>query len=112
MVPELSIRAPGRARFAKGSEKSEKSERCEKAVPPTLGRTEPQFCCAMGTQQPRAPIRSFLKSSQPDLSKNATFGEGDVIPPPFVQKTSTWIFIDETDTGAWDDFFGSDAEPL
>ena len=58
------------------------------------------------------PFRTLFESSQPDLSKNATFGEDDVIPPPVCSKNLNIHFHTRDPDGGVGLLFGSDAESL
>ena len=81
MVPELSIRAPEGAR-------TEKMSGCGKVVPRIFGRAECVCSVSRGYQHCLGPIRSFLKSCQPGIPKNATFAEEKKLVPPVCRKDS------------------------
>ena len=64
----------------------EKCQNVEKVVSPTFGDTEPVCSVSRGVATFVMPIRSFLKSSQPESSKNAISGEEELLTPPASQK--------------------------
>ena len=81
MVPELSKGAPEGARTGK-------CQNVEKVVSQIFGRAECACSVSRGYQHCLVPIRSFLKSCQPEIPKNVTFAEEKKLVPPVCQKDS------------------------